>query len=74
MTQGTLQKKVERLEKDLKKRDQEVKENQKLNDLLRIRLREFLQKNFKDLPVETFDSIEEIISQAGGGGMKEPVV
>lgn len=72
LQQTKMQKKVERLEKELKKREQEVKENQKLNDLLRIRLREFLQKNFKDLPVETFDSIEEIISEAGGGGNKAP--
>lgn len=54
-------KKIERLEKDLAKRDQAIIEKDKEIKLQQIKLREFLQKNMKELPIETFDEIENII-------------
>ena len=54
-------KKIEKLEKDVSKRDQSILEKDKEIRLQQIKLREFLQKNMKDLPIDTFDAIEDII-------------
>ena len=54
-----LKKQNENSQKLLVEKDKEIK-------LYQIKLREFLQKNTKVLPVSTFGEIENIIDQRGG--------
>lgn len=54
-------KKIEKLEKEAAKKDQSIIEKDKEIKLQQIKLRQFLQKNMMDLPIDTFDEIEDII-------------
>lgn len=56
------EKKITKISKDLEKRDMMIAEKDKEIKLYQIKLREFLQKNMRDLPLNTFDEIENIMA------------
>lgn len=59
--QAQLAKKIDKLEKIVKEKDIQIIEKDKEIRLHQVKLREFLQRNMKDLPLRTFDEIEDII-------------
>jgi hypothetical protein len=56
-----LRKEIESLQKESTHKSQTIVEKEKEVKLLQIKLREFLQKNMTELPVSTFEQIEDII-------------